>query len=117
MKILEAFTLFILFFFLGRIANIMIGIPAGLASLFFMFLALLMRIVKLERVESFAQFFLGISGFILLPFFVNGIAFKDLILPVFFSWMLTIFVSTLLTLFCTAWVIQCVQRFILSRKN
>lgn len=114
MTILKQLAYFLLFLLLGKIVAAFTPVPAGINSLILLFIALCFKWVKLEDVEELGQFLLGTAGFILLPLLVKGAAYKDLLLPAFWKWLIVVVVGTILTLMATAFTIQFVQKF---RKN
>ncbi len=110
MTILKQLGYFTLFLFLGKILSLFTPLPASVAGFFLMFFALCLKWVKVEDINLMGQFLLGIAGFLLAPFFVNGIAYKHDILPLFAKWLFIVFVCTLITMSTTAIVTQMVQR-------
>lgn len=112
MAILKQFVFFLIFLLLGKALALFTPVPAGVNSLILLFIALCLKWVKLEQLDKIGQFLLAISGFILLPLLVKGIAYKDLLMPVFWKWVFIVVVCTLLTMMATAFTVQSIQKFV-----
>ncbi len=119
MLILKQLGYFTFFLFLGKILSLFTPLPASIGGFFLMFFALCFKWIKTEDVNLMGQFLLTIAGFLLAPFFVNGIAYKQDLLPlsIFGKWLFVVFFCTLITMITTAVVTQLVQKMQKSHKE
>lgn len=81
-----------------------IPLPGNVIGLILFTLSLFLRIIKLEWVESSAQFLLSHLSIFFAPIIVGTIAILPLIRQSALSFVVSIVASTLITLLITGWV-------------
>ena len=96
MKYLYQFLIIICFTFLGEALNLLIPlpIPAAVYGLVLLFLALQLRIVKLDQVQTCGNWLIGIMGILFVAPVVNLIGCWDLIAPYLIPISVIVVVST-----------------------
>ena len=96
MKYLYQFLIILCFTFLGEALNLLIPlpIPAAVYGLVLLFLALQLRIVKLEHIKTAGDWLIGIMGILFVAPTVNILGVWDAIAPNLLSIALITVVST-----------------------
>lgn len=96
MKYLYQFLIILSFTFLGETLNrlIPLPIPAAVYGLVLLFLALQLRIVKLEYIKTAGDWMIGIMGILFVAPIVNLVTAWDRIAPSVFAITLIVVVST-----------------------
>ncbi len=73
MKFLKQFAIILFISFLGEVLNVLVPlpIPATVWGMVLMFLALWLKILRLDQVEETADFFMSIIAMLFIPFGVS----------------------------------------------
>ena len=108
MKYLSQCLWILVFSFLGELAHMLLSlpIPASIYGLILLFLALNMRIVKLEQVQETANFLVSLMGLMFVCPTVGLLKYWDVVRENWGSVCVIILVSTLLTFFVSGRVTQ-----------
>lgn len=112
MKYLKEFTILCLCLFLGVITRHLINfpVPEAVYGMFYLFLALHFRILKVEDVKKTSDGILFNLAFLFVPVGVGIIANYDAIKGKLLPLIILIIIGTLLTMTVTGLVIQALQR-------
>ncbi|MBO5348471.1 MAG: CidA/LrgA family protein [Clostridia bacterium] len=119
MKYLKQLMIILLFSFIGEVLNTVIPlpIPASIYGMLLLFIALSLKIVKLEQVKETSEYFLSIMLILFVPAAVGIMdaffQFKAYILPI----LLIILVSTFAVMLVTGSVSQLVAKIPLFSKK
>lgn len=119
MKYLKQLMIILLFSFMGEVLNTIIPlpIPASIYGMILLFIALSLKIVKLEQVKETAEYMLSIMLILFVPSAVGIMdvffEYKAYILPIF----LIIIISTFVVMLVTGKVSQFVAKISLSSKK
>lgn len=119
MKYLKQLMIILLFSFIGEVLNTVIPlpIPASIYGMLLLFIALSLKIVKLEQVKETSEYFLSIMLILFVPAAVGIMdaffQFKAYILPI----LLIILVSTFAVMLVTGLVSQLVAKIPLFSKK
>ncbi len=106
MEFLKQFFILLLFVVLGHVVALVVPVPGLILGLFFLFLALLTKIIKVESVSIAANSLIGLSGLFFVPLLVNILTYMDVLQPVAWKFIVAIVGSTIITIGMTAWSIQ-----------
>lgn len=115
MKYVKQLMIILIFSFIGDILNhiIPLPIPVSIYGMVFLFIALLTRIIKLNQVETTAEFLLSIMLIFFVPASVGIIdtffAYKSSMLPI----IIIVIISTIIVMITTGLVSQ----FIIKLRN
>ena len=115
MKYVRQFLLILFFSFLGELLKYLLPfpVPASIYGLVLLFLALELRIVRLDAVRDAGNFLIEIMPLLFIPAGAGLIDAWDALKPIFLPLLVIMVVSTLIVMVVSGHVTQ----FMMRRKN
>lgn len=112
MKLLFQFGIIAAFSFIGEILNdiLPLPIPASIYGLVLLFIALCTKIIKLEQVETAADFLLSIMPIMFVPPAVNLMTIWPVLKDNLIGLLITCLVSTIIVMAVTGRIAQAIMR-------
>lgn len=118
MKILKEFGIIFLCLFLGSMTKDLINfpIPETVYGMFYLFVALITKIVKVKDVEKVSNSLLENLSFLLIPPSVAFINVYPILKKDLGKFFILIGISTIITMVVTAYVVKFLQRMVKSNE-
>lgn len=112
MKTVKGIAIILAFLALGQVCSILIGgfIPASVAGMILMFVALCLKIVKAEAIREVAEFLTDNMTVFFIPAFVGIMNQWDVIRTSFFGWCIVLVATALIVMATSGLIAETIIR-------
>lgn len=110
-------SVYMLGLFVSQLISPILIMPPALAGMLILFLALLVKIIKIEDVENVSGFLLANMSFFFIPLMVGIMTKVDLLAKIWPQLLIIVIVSTFLTMVVTAWITEIYVRIAHVKGN